>query len=78
STLHEGLDVMAKNLYKLYISQGFTTIPQLGAKYAPVGASNDPQGMNKDWVPGTTQIANSLGGLTMNCEAGNQGGGIVL
>lgn len=78
STLHEGLDFMAKNLYKLYISQGLTTIPKIGAKYAPVGASNDPQGMNKDWVPVTTQIANSLGGLTMNCEAGNQGGGIVL
>lgn len=74
STLHDGLDFMARNLYKLYISQGLTTIPQIGAKYAPVGASNDPNGLNKDWVPVTTQIANSLGGLTMNCQAQNPGG----
>ncbi|MBJ8031248.1 glucosaminidase domain-containing protein, partial [Bacillus cereus group sp. N21] len=39
-TLGEGIDFMARNLYKNYISQGLTTIQQIGPKYAPVGASN--------------------------------------
>ena len=28
-----------------------TTIEQLGAIYCPVGASNDPTGLNKHWIP---------------------------
>lgn len=28
----------------------------LGSRYCPVGASNDPQGLNKNWVRNVTQI----------------------
>lgn len=68
STLEEGLNFMAKNLYKLYISQGLTTIPQIGKKYAPVGASNDPTNLNRHWVPTVTAIANTMGGISGNCS----------
>lgn len=73
SSLEEGLQFMAQNLHKLYISQGLTTIPQIGKKYAPIGASNDPTGLNRHWVPTVTKIANEMGGISGNCS---QTGGI--
>lgn len=74
STLAEGLQFMAQNLYKNYIRQGLTTIPQIGKKYAPIGASNDPNGLNRHWVPTVTKIANEMGGISGNCA---ETGGIV-
>ena len=74
STLDEGLDAMASNLYRNYISQGLVSITQIGAKYAPVGA-NDPNGLNLNWVPNVTNFANEFGGLTMNCTTANMGSG---
>jgi len=68
NSLDEGIDFMAGVLYRVYISQGLVTIPQIGAKYAPVGADNDPNNLNKNWVPVVTSIVNQLGGLSMNCE----------
>lgn len=74
-TLQAGLEMMASTLYRLYISQGLVTISQIGAKYAPIGAENDPTNLNMNWVPTVTSIANDLGGLTMNCDVVNQGSG---
>jgi Peptidase family M23/Mannosyl-glycoprotein endo-beta-N-acetylglucosaminidase len=67
-SLEDGIDFMAGNLYRVYISQGLVTIQQIGAKYAPIGANNDPTNLNRNWVPVVTKIANELGGLSMNCE----------
>ncbi|MEC0238222.1 M23 family metallopeptidase [Paenibacillus kribbensis] len=69
STLDEGINAMASNLNRLYISQGLITIEQIGNKYAPVGADNDPNNLNANWIPGITRMANSLGGLSANCSA---------
>lgn len=33
------------------------TIGDLGPSYAPIGADNDPKGLNKDWVPGVSRMA---------------------
>lgn len=74
-TLEEGLEAMASNLNKLYISQGLVSIEQIGAKYAPVGVDNDPNNLNANWVPTVSLIANGLGGLSMNCKAVNVGSG---
>lgn len=68
ATLAEGIDFMARNLYKNYISQGLTTIQQIGQKYAPVGASNDPNNLNRHWIPTVTKIANEMGGISGNCQ----------
>ncbi|MBU8732519.1 peptidoglycan DD-metalloendopeptidase family protein [Cytobacillus oceanisediminis] len=77
-TLQDGLDMMARNLFKNYISQNLLTITQIGAKYAPIGVANDPNNLNANWVPTVTRIANDLGGLTMNCEVVNAGSGEYL
>lgn len=60
STLQESIDAMASNLRRNYLNQGLTTISQIGAKYAPVGASNDPTGLNNHWVTGVTKKLNAF------------------
>lgn len=68
ATLSEGLQSMGRTLYNRIRVDGLTTIEKLGSVYAPVGAANDPTGLNQHWVPNITEIASKLGGLTMNCE----------
>lgn len=60
ATLQESIDAMASNLRRNYLNQGLTTISQIGAKYAPVGASNDPTGLNNHWVNGVTKKLNAF------------------
>lgn len=60
-SIYRGITDMAVNLRwsgfydtveGLYTNQVTnTTIEQLGAIYCPVGATNDPNGLNKHWVP---------------------------
>src|SRR5690625_358311 len=67
-TLEEGLNSMARTLYNRIIRDGLVTVEKLGGVYAPIGADNDPDGLNENWVPTTLNIAQELGGLTMNCD----------
>ena len=60
SSIEEGIDAMAKNLKNGYIDKGLTTIAQIGNKYCPVGAANDPNGTNAGWIPSVTSIYNQL------------------
>lgn len=60
ATLQESIEAMASNLRRNYLNQGLTTISQIGAKYAPVGASNDPTGLNNHWVNGVTKKLNAF------------------
>jgi hypothetical protein len=57
-----GIDAIAQGLGKNYIGQGLTTIPQIAAKWAPVGAANDPRNLNSNWVRTISQFYNELGG----------------
>jgi len=74
-TLTDGIDAMASNLFRNYISLGLVTITQIGQKYAPVGANNDPNNLNLHWIPSVTNFANEFGGLTMNCSVVQSGSG---
>jgi len=51
-SLEQGIDRMASNLKRNYIDKGLTSIPAIGRKYAPVGAANDPTGLNRHWANG--------------------------
>ena len=62
NTLADGIDYVHKNLYNTYISQGLTTIEQIGAKYAPIGAANDPSGLNSHWIPNITSVYKDITG----------------
>lgn len=68
NSLEEGLDAMTSNLAENYYGEGLFTIEEIGSKYAPVGADNDPNNLNTHWIPTITGIVNDLGGLVMHCE----------
>jgi beta-N-acetylglucosaminidase len=60
ASVEDSIMDMARNLSKNYLNKGLTTIAQIGAKYAPVGASNDPTGLNNHWVNGVSKYMNKL------------------
>jgi murein DD-endopeptidase MepM/ murein hydrolase activator NlpD len=62
SSIEAGIETMARNLWKNYISQGLTTIEAIQKKYAPIGAKNDPTGLNKHWVSGVTKFYQAITG----------------
>lgn len=64
SSLEEGIKYQIKNLKDTYISQGLTSIEAIGSKYAPIGASNDPNNLNKNWIPTVTEYYNKMTGGT--------------
>lgn len=41
---------------------GKTSIAQIGATYAPIGAKNDPNNLNRHWVPNISRNFEMLGG----------------
>ncbi|MGE0027954.1 MAG: hypothetical protein AB7O78_02985 [Thermoleophilia bacterium] len=45
-----------------YLPEGRTTFATIGAKWAPVGASNDPGGLNQNWTTGTGTYFAAMGG----------------
>lgn len=53
-TFKEGLDDFIRVLKTYYFDEGLETIAEIGAKYCPVGAENDPNGLNKYWVSGVS------------------------
>ena len=54
---YERLVYIIKNYY---IDMGLTTIEQIGSKYCPVGAKNDPNNLNQYWVKGVKSIYENL------------------
>jgi hypothetical protein len=62
ATLDEGIDAYISNLRYNYIDIGLTTIEAIQTKYAPIGALNDPNNMNADWIPGVTRYYKELAG----------------
>jgi hypothetical protein len=62
-----GIYDMAKRIKAYYIDQGLTTVAKFGAKYCPIGASNDPKGVNRHWIPNVTnlyiKLTNEAGGV---------------
>ena len=55
----EGLNAHVNLLLNGYFAKGLDTIEKIGAKYCPVGASNDKNNLNTNWVPSVTSIYNS-------------------
>ena len=62
NSLDEGIEAFVSNLKRNYYDMGLNTIEKIGSKYCPVGASNDPTGLNKNWVPGVTKFYQELEG----------------
>jgi hypothetical protein len=54
-TIEESIMDMSRNLSTNYLGKGLTSISSIGAKYAPIGAQNDPSGLNNYWVTSVTK-----------------------
>jgi len=75
SSWEEAINHQATYLKTQYFDQGLRTIPEIGAKYAPVGAGNDPNGLNNNWVTGVQNhfdnIISKCPDLATDYSAGN-------
>lgn len=60
ASIEDSIMDMARNLSKNYLGTGLSSISKIGAKYAPVGAENDPTGLNNHWVNGVTKYFESI------------------
>ena len=56
SSVDACLEALAQNLSKNYVGQGLVTISQIHKKYCPIGAENDPTGLNKNWGSTIAQL----------------------
>lgn len=61
-SLDDGINAFVSNLKYNYIDLGLDTIEKIQPKYCPVGASNDPMGLNKNWLFGVNSKFNELNG----------------
>ena len=50
-SLEGGIDATGNTLHNLVVTRGLNTVQKLGAAYAPIGAINDPNNLNLNWVP---------------------------
>lgn len=62
SSWEENIATVAAGLKKGYLDEGLVTLAQIQQKYCPVGAANDPSGLNSNWLPNTTVLYAELGG----------------
>lgn len=60
NTIEDGISSYIKNLKKGYFDKGLNTIEDIQKKYCPVGAENDPTGLNQYWLNGVTKLYNKL------------------
>lgn len=63
-TLDAGIEATGATLHNLVIERKLDTVEKLGSVYCPVGASNDPTGLNANWVPSVKAIMKTLNGGT--------------
>ena len=52
----------ARTLDAYYVQEGRIRIDTIGPKWAPIGAANDPKGLNRHWVGGVSTQYAALGG----------------
>jgi len=58
----QGIQTIARGLKQNYLGQGLRTIEQIGSKWAPSHAANDPSGLNSNWAGNVEQFYSELTG----------------
>ena len=58
-SLESGIEAFVNLLKNRYFGKGLNTIEEIGNIYCPVGASNDPNGLNQYWIPKVSQYYNN-------------------
>lgn len=62
NSLDEGIDAFLINLKNNYFDMGLDTFDKIQKKYCPIGAENDPTGLNKNWLNGVNKMYEEFGG----------------
>lgn len=62
ASLDDGINAFVNNLKNNYFDIGLNTLEKIQPKYCPIGASNDPKGLNKHWLSGTNRMLSELKG----------------
>jgi hypothetical protein len=57
----EGIHRIARGLREGYLNEGRTTVQQIGQKWAPIGAGNDPTNLNSNWAKNVAGYMRELG-----------------
>jgi len=60
NSIEDGIEAYINNLKKGYFDKGLDTIEKIQTKYCPIGAENDPTGLNVNWTSGVTYYYNKL------------------
>lgn len=72
-SLQEGYRTCISNISRNYIAKGKNTIEAMAKIYAPLGASNDPNGYNKNWPSGVNKIYKEITGTTYSASMSGTG-----
>lgn len=58
----DGFDTVMEGLRTNYLAEGRTSVALIHQKYAPVGAANDPTGLNNHWTINVSRFMVEMGG----------------
>lgn len=73
----EAIETVARGLERGYLAEGRTGVFSIAAKYAPVGADNDPNGTNGEEPYNVARFLGLLGGNVDDVRLGASGGGVL-
>lgn len=59
-SLEEGIIAFLRNLKYNYFDIGLDTLEKIQPKYCPIGAENDPNNLNVNWLGGAKKMYNEL------------------
>ena len=76
-TWAHGIDTVAEGLRRYYLDEGRTSVSLIQQKYCPVGAANDPTGLNSHWTANVTKFLVELGGNPATVGPGPSGPGAL-
>lgn len=74
-SVEQSVDECTSLLGRKYISQGKVTLADIGAMYCPIGAANDPGGLNKHWIPGVAKYYKQITGEDYDPSMAGTGNG---
>jgi hypothetical protein len=60
SSVNESIQTLSELIKNRYVDKGLDTIQEISEVYAPIGADNDPNGLNHAWVESVSAIYNKL------------------
>lgn len=74
----DGIDTVAEGLRTNYLSEGRTTVALINLKYAPIGAANDPTGLNNHWTVNVSRFLIEQGGDPNDVDMDGIAGTVLL